>query len=660
MTSATVSRAPFRDFIAESGRFLSGTFTRFFIRHRLAIPWLSPVLAISALVSLVNFAGAPQRIDDEGTYTAQAYAVSAFGQLAHYTYGYDHPPLGWIQIAAYTQLTGAFARYDLAVLAAREAVVIASLISVILVWALGRRLGLGRAASAAAALIFAISPLALQFHRTVYLDNIALPWLLAAFVLALHKRSQLASFAASAACFSIAVLSKETFLLALPFLAWIMVRSAHKATRRYTLSVAGTVVVLIGSSYLLLAAIKGELFPSSNKSSLVNGILFQLGSRTGSGSIFDPSSLISRTFSMWWQLDPVIIVLGTFASFAALFFTRLRPIAAMMVFLIVAMFRPGGYLPVPYIIALLPFASILIAALAEKAIRAPRHSRGSVRVRAGAWVALTAVAVVVAGPLWTTQLRGFLLADLDAPLRSAETWAVTNIPHTNRIIVDDSMWVDLVKAGWSRDNVVWYYKVDTDPAVRAKSPQGWKDSDYVITTNSMRSSPNSLPEVKKAITNSVVVATFGTGTQAVDIRRITRGGTAAAKKLAAATTEQASLVGTQLLGNPGFSVSSGDRNLLTGGRVDLRIPLALGSQLATGSVAVAGFPVMAGEGNAPRRAVEIASLNGAPAVSGGSLTKDARAFIVGLSGEYAPQSVSVQKGSMQLVYSAASSTALVQ
>ena len=659
MTSATVSRAPFRDFIAESGRSFAGAFTRFFVRHRLAIPWLSPVLAISAIISLVNFGGAPQRIDDEGTYTAQAYAVSAFGQLAHYTYGYDHPPLGWIQIAGYAQLTGAFARYDLAVLAAREAVVIASLISVVLVWALGRRLGLGLAASAAAALIFAVSPLALQFHRTVYLDNIALPWLLAAFVLALHKRSQLASFAASAACFSIAVLSKETFLLALPFLAWMMVRSAHKATRRYTLSVAGTVVVLIGSSYLLLAAIKGELFPSSNKSSLVNGIFFQLGSRTGSGSVFDPSSLISRVFSMWWQLDPVIIVLGTFASFAALFFTRLRPIAALMVFLIVAMFRPGGYLPVPYIIVLLPFASILIAALAEKAIRVPRHSRGSVRLRAGASVALTAVALVVAGPLWTTQLRGFLLADLDAPLRSAETWAMANIPHTNRIIVDDAMWVDLVKAGWSRDNVVWYYKVDTDPAVKAKSPQGWKDSDYVITTDSMRSFPNSLPEVKAAISNSEVIASFGKGSQAVDIRRINPAGPSAAKKITAAETAQASEVGVQLVANPGLSVSSSDRNLLTGGRVDVRIPLALGSQLATGSVKVSGLPEQVGEADQPRRAVRISALSGEATVRGGLLTAEAKAYVDGLTGQYAPTSISAVDGTLQLLYSSAEPVDLV-
>ena len=653
MTSATVSRAPFRDFIAERVHSISSTFIRFFVRHRLSIPWLSPVMVISAIISLVNFGGAPQRIDDEGTYTAQAYAVSAFGQLAHYTYGYDHPPLGWIQIAGYAQLTGAFARYDLAVLAAREAVIVATLISVALVWVLARRLGLGRAASSAGALVFALSPLALQFHRTVYLDNIALPWLLAAFVLALNKRSQLASFAASAAFFSIAVLSKETFLLTLPFLAWLMVRSSHQATRRYTLSVAGTVLVLVGSSYLLLAAIKGELVPSNGKSSLTNGVLFQLGSRAGSGSVFDPNSLIVRTFSMWWQLDPVIIVLGTLASFAALFFARLRPIAALTVFLIVAMFRPNGYLPVPYVIVLLPFAAILIAALAEKAVRTLRHSRGVPRVRAGAWVAITALALVAAGPLWTTQLRGFLLSDLDSPLRSAESWAVANIPHTNRIIVDDSMWVDLVKSGWSRDNVVWYYKVDTDPAVKVKSPQGWKDSDYVITTDSMRSFPNSLPEVKKAIVNSQVVASFGSGTQAVDIRRINPEGLSAAKKTAAAKTVQASEAGTQLVGNPGLSVSSSDRNLLTGGRVDVRIPLAIGSQLATGSVTVSGLPMQVGEGDQPRRAVRISALSGEATVRRGSLTSLAKAYVNGLTGRYAPTSISVVNGTLQLLYSSA-------
>jgi hypothetical protein len=77
MTSATLSRTPLREFLAESAHRIRGTLTRFYVRHQLALPWLSPVLVISAIVSFVNFGGAPQRIDDEGTYTAQAYAVSA-------------------------------------------------------------------------------------------------------------------------------------------------------------------------------------------------------------------------------------------------------------------------------------------------------------------------------------------------------------------------------------------------------------------------------------------------------------------------------------------------------------------------------------------------------------------------------------------------------
>jgi hypothetical protein len=52
-------------------------------------------------VRLINLGGSPQRVDDEGTYVAQAYAVSRLGDLSHYTYWYDHPPLGWIQIAVW-------------------------------------------------------------------------------------------------------------------------------------------------------------------------------------------------------------------------------------------------------------------------------------------------------------------------------------------------------------------------------------------------------------------------------------------------------------------------------------------------------------------------------------------------------------------------------
>src|SRR5690349_21345810 len=43
---------------------------------------------------------------DEGIYTGQALAVLRDGQLASYTYWYDHAPAGWILLAAWMVVSG--------------------------------------------------------------------------------------------------------------------------------------------------------------------------------------------------------------------------------------------------------------------------------------------------------------------------------------------------------------------------------------------------------------------------------------------------------------------------------------------------------------------------------------------------------------------------
>lgn len=614
------------------------------------LAWLLPVLLVSALVSFINVGGSPQRIDDEGTYTAQAWAVTHLGELAHYTYWYDHPPLGWLQIAGYTQLTGAFERWDIAVLAGREAVLVASLIAVVVLWALARRLGMSRGAAAATGLLFALSPLALQFHRTVYLDNIAVPWLLLAFFLATNRRGQLAAFAGSAVAFGISVLTKETFLLALPILVWVMVRSARRETRRYTLSVAASILTLIGGSYLLLAAVKGELFSGAGRVSLMDGITFQLGSREGSGSITDPDSLINRTLGMWWQLDPVFIVAGLLASVAALSLARLRPYAVLVLAMTAFMFRPGGYLPVPYVIMLLPFGALLIAGVVDAAFVRIRRKGTGRRTLALGTLAAASIAAIVAVPLWTTQLRGFVLADLDQPLRGAQEWLIENASTDQRVIVDDAMWVDLVEAGWDRDNVIWYYKLDTDPAVQAQSPNGWRDADYVVTTDSMRTFPGAFPQVQEAIDNSVVVASFGSGTQAVEVRRVAVDGAeqAAVSQEDAAASRAA--LGAQLVTNPQVTVADADRDRLTAGQVDARITAVIGALAGSGSVAVSGFPIVDGEDDRPFRQVAISAIGGFPTVTDGALSDDARSLVDALSGTYEPSRIGIDGDSIVLRY----------
>ena len=622
--------------------------------RRASLTWFSPLFLLCAVVQLVNLGGSPQWIDDEGTYVAQAFAIGKLGELTHYTYWYDHPPLGWIQIAAWAQLTGAFDRHDLAVVAGREFMVVMALASTVLLWMLGRRLGMSRPAAAAAVAIFALSPLAVQFHRTVFLDNIATPWLLAAFVLALAPRRQLVAFSAAAVCFGVAVLTKETYLLFLPFLAWQAWRSAHRGTRRYTVSLAAAVVVVLGLAYVLLSVIKGELFPGADRVSLLSGVGFQLSGRGASGSLFDAASQARVTTGQWLQLDPVIAVVAPLAAVAALRSRRLWPVGGSLVFLLGFMLRPG-YLPIPYVIAMLPFAALTIPAAVEVWLRRARAtaSRPGRWLKTVATVVAATVALGAAAPMWGPQLRGLLLADLNAPMRQAETWVDTNVARDHRVVVDDAMWVDLVRAGFPRGNIVWYYKVDTDPAVQSQAPNGWRDYDYVVTTNSMRTFPEGSPTVAEALRNSVRVAAFGSGDKAVDVYRVHREGVAAQAR-AAADDQQARVgAGTDLATNPALDLPGAVRDLMTGGRVDARLLTILPQAAGLGRLQVRDLPPVDGEEavQQPRRRALLSALDGKPLTAGNPGTARLVALFEGQTPRFRPLSVATTPDGLLVTYS---------
>ncbi|PYY38253.1 glycosyltransferase [Curtobacterium sp. MCPF17_046] len=615
------------------------------------LAWLLPVLAVTAAVLVVGLEGNPQRIDDEGTYAAQAWSVFHLGGLTHYTYWYDHPPLGWIQIALYTEATGAWVRHATAVGAAREAMVVFAVASAALLYVLARKLHVSRPAAAAAVLVFALSPLAVQYHRDVYIDNVATPWLLAAFVLAVSRHHQLVEFAGSAACMVAAVLSKETFLLALPFLAWTMWRSAHPEIRRYTLSVAAVVLALGGSSYLVFAATKGELVPGPGHVSLWQGVTFQLGDRSGSGSVFDPATPANHVVSLWLGLDPAFVALGVVASVAALAVPRLRSVAAVAVFLIAVVLRPNGYLPVPYPIAILPFAALAIAGVSDVLVRAVvdavRRARlarasGEPSGRPGRLVvsvvgltvwSVAAVGVVgAAAPASAARLGSFMTTSADAPMLGAQDWITANVSRSDRLLVDDALWVDLVRAGFPRQNVIWYYKLSTDSAVARQNPSGWRDADYIVTTQSVAIGATQLPGIQAALRASAPVAVFGEGGEQVVVRRIDRQGAEhlrAGAERAAATRER---VGTELVGNPALRASDDQTALLRSGGVDERATVGIGAVLAAGPVTLTALPVVPGEQETARRGVVLQATNTAAA-------EQAEMRLRGLEGALAPDRV---------------------
>ncbi|MCU1661033.1 MAG: glycosyl transferase, family 39 [Pseudonocardia sp.] len=615
-------------------------------RHRIT-PQLPQVLVgflllLTAVVRLVNLTGAPQRIDDEGTYVAQAYALLRHGELSHYTYWYDHPPLGWVQIAGWFLLTGAPESSSSAVAAGRGFMVLVAVVSAALLWTLARRLGLSLAAAAAAVAVFALSPLAVELGRTVYLDNIAAAWLLAALVLFCSPQQRLSAAFGGAACFGVAVLTKETMLILLPAVLLLAWTRAAPTTRRYHVAVIGTVLGLMLTGYVLMAALRSELFPGAGHVSLVDAMQFQLYGRDSGGSIFDAGSANRLTFEHWWVLDPVLLAAALPAALAALAFRRLRPVAVGVGLLAVVLLR-DGYLPVPFVIAAVPLVALLVAGVPDAVVHWARARPGDDapprRIRPVLLIGtLTATAALVAsaGATWPPVLRQLLTADADAPLRQAQDWITGNVPARDRLIVDDALWADLVTEGRDRRDVVWFYKLDTDAEVQGWSPRGWRDYDWIVSTPSVRSGTASTGQLADAVAASAPVAVFGTGESRVEVRRIATFAPAPALGEGISTA----FVGSLLADRLADTADPAALRALRSGQADPRVLATLAVVSATEPVLLTDLPGVNGEDAAgqPRRQMQLAA-------AGVRLERIA-AFFRAQTGSYAAETVEAVPGGL--------------
>ena len=209
-----------------------------------------------------------------------------------------------------------------------------------------------------------------------------------------------------------------------------MWRHAEPATRRYTLTVAGSLLTVLGLGYVTFAVLKGELMPGAKHVSLVDGILFQLVQRPGGGSVLDRTSQAGDTVDIWLQLDWVLPAAATLCAVLLLAVRRMRPIAAAYLFPLVMMLRPG-YLPVPYLVAMLPFAALLVAAAVDLGVR----RRGALRIAA---VTAAVASAAVAVPVWAAGISAMGEKNMDGrcPVRSSgsrtTSTAVTGSSWTTR------------------------------------------------------------------------------------------------------------------------------------------------------------------------------------------------------------------------------------
>ncbi|MEV3989426.1 phospholipid carrier-dependent glycosyltransferase [Streptomyces sp. NPDC049837] len=514
--------------------------TRPVVRFRRSRPDLvvcGLLLVAILLVQGWNIQQYPTLSDDEGTYLAQAWAVQNGRGLAHYTYWYDHPPLGWMQLAALTWIPSLIAPETMTVASMRVAMLLVSAASAVMLYVLARRLWLPRWAAGLAMALFGLSPLSVVLQREIFLDNLAVMWMLLAFCLAASPNRHLWHHFGAGITAATAVLTKETMLVVLPALLVTMWRYSHRDTRKFAVTGAITACALIGFSYPLFALLKGELLPGEGHVSLWDGITYQM-SRPGSGFILSEGTGSNGVLDSWLYYDRVLPLGGL--TGAALLLLTIRwsvtaralagPALAVAILAVVAM-RPSGYLPAMYVIQALPFLALVLAggaaSVAHAVLRKGRRTPALLPVRRAAAVLLAATAAVYVVPRWYDGDRTAMTADANAPYRAAAHWLAREVPDPAhaRVLVDDALWLDLVHAGYQPGlGAIWFYKADLDPAVTRTIPRGWRDLDYVVASPTVRRDARDLPNVKAALEHSTPVASFGEGEERIEIRKITGDG----------------------------------------------------------------------------------------------------------------------------------------
>jgi hypothetical protein len=544
-----------------------------FAKYRVSAALLAVLLVIVGLATAWNLEGFPGRVDDdEGTYVSQAWAVVYMHTLTHYSYWYDHPPLGWIQIAAFAWITDGFNRVADAVYVGREFMWCLTLVGCVLVYVLCRRLGLRQATSAVAVLLFGLSPIAQYFHRMVSLDNTETIWVLAALVAATSTKAGWGPALRTGICTAVALLSKETAIVFVPVIVWVLwqhmaapadapvtavspTAGAHRAAggdadapvwmpdfsgqwrawaaersaRAARLKAAGAgpqrgprirrqgrgarfrvFAVALGAIVALypLYALQRHQLPL-----WWSTLKWQFFDRPGSGSLLDTGSTTYSMFHQWVSTDPWLLIGGFVAALLCLLSQRLRPFGVALLLQAVIPIH-GGYLPFFYVTAVVPFAAVCIAGTADALWTKAALSRllpGPAALIGGRYAPYLGRAVVALAAL---VFAGYVLPQWAGYLDRGST-VRGNVPY-------------LAAAAWAERNVPRgdvvvvddYLWVDLkthglDPLwlwkISATTAPDWESIKYIIIQPQSPGTIAGLPSLQGAYQHSVLVKNFGGG-----------------------------------------------------------------------------------------------------------------------------------------------------
>jgi endo-1,4-beta-D-glucanase Y/4-amino-4-deoxy-L-arabinose transferase-like glycosyltransferase len=505
---------------------LFSIFTRW-LRARPSEFWfVLGLLALAGLAAAWNMFKFPYFENDEATYVSQAWSFIHTGQLAPYTYTYDHAPAGWMFLGIWYFVTGGLTTFGHnPLISGRIFIFILHMLSVLLLYIITKRISHLRLAAYIAVIVFAFSPLELYFGRRILLDNIMVFWVLLSIYFATKPNLRLSHVILSALALAVAVLTKENAVFLMPAVMYIVWIHTRERIRGWALAkwiaVASSVIVL----YPLYAFLHGEIFPSgtllggtSPHVSLITTTL-QQASRGRLALPWDHSSYFYVNLMEWVQRDTILIVFGALCLVATLILSnRYKEMKAIAWTTVAAiLFLARGKLIIDfYIIGILPLLAIVIGNFAAQPIVWAKEHINSRNY--GMLIAFILFLGFVG-----SGTKAFTV-DETTNQQNAIAWIEKNVPNKNTYIVIDNYAYPQLHDVDGYKNADFSFKVQDDPAIlTTKYHNDWHKAQYLLITHEeiVQMYSHQLSFVQKAFDNSQVVADYRNNTSSyINIQKL--------------------------------------------------------------------------------------------------------------------------------------------
>jgi hypothetical protein len=363
--------------------------------------------------------------------------------------------------------------------------------------------------------LYTLSPLSLTYRHEVLLYNIGIFWLLLSLCLIVAGKSRLATFALAGVALGIAILTEGLFLFFIPVMLYAVALHATDFQRKFSLVAFIYITLAIGSAYILLALLRGQLLPSGNAAnpSFIGTIIQKWQQPTVSGQF-------SSVWDSWLQLDLLFIVAGTIAMFINILggtVNRFQLLGALFAatFWIVLLTSKVLY---PYaIVPLLPFLALNIAMALNIPLRWLTRKAGFDLAR----VLLLFILIGVLIPAGVQGAEPFLTQNTAQPQRQALLWLSTNAPRTSVIITDSYLYTDLqdpqgmgVGGGQPFANSQIYTDAVLDPTIaQGELQENWQKINFLVVDSNMLKTIRDDRQYRllnEALHHAILRTTFGT------------------------------------------------------------------------------------------------------------------------------------------------------